>query len=428
MGLNCNISTRAFETIFESGDGYSIRAKVYLEITDESGQPANGNNITVNYSINDNGVITQEQKTVAGQSALLFYGIIERGTDDGFGDIRISYTKTFGFATIAGNPDPTAPPPVNFCDLLITAINVDKAESAPGAADAQITVTAASSYLPLHYSLDNVTFQTSNLFTGLTAGLKTVYVTDSNSLGCSANRSITVPVLNSLLVSDPSVTVGSNISRWNAAFNPVVFTYQRKDFDVVSVTVDSLTGNAKVSVNATLNGVVAKDLVYINTSAYKGTFSVISNTGNALIIDAPYTSNAAGFININRLRPYYKVVTRITYQDVVTGQTKTILSNNTPDNTGLVKADLSNFLQSLVRAKDDSAFTQPNFKDSNLSASYQIAYSEQWNKTDNTPFDWVNIPDQYYVVYAAKQLGERYSGNWRLMFRLQTGSHLPVDH
>ncbi len=411
MGLNCNISTRALDTIYESGDGYSIRAKVYLEITDENGQPANGNNITVNYSINDNGVVTQEQKIVAGQSALLFYGIIERGTDDGFGDISINYTKTFGFATIAGNPGPTPPSPISFCDLYINYVNVDKAESAPGAADAQITITASSSYLPLHYSLDNVTFQTSNIFTGLTGGLKTVYVTDSNSLGCSANRSVTVPVLNSLLVSDPSVTISSNISRWNAVFNPVVFTYQRKDFDVVSVTTDSLSGNAKVFVNADLTGVAANDLVYINTAAYRGVYSVISNTGTALIIDTPYTANAIGFININRLRPYYKVVTRITYQDVVTGQTKTITSNNTPDNTGLVKADLSNFLQSLVRIKDDSDFTQPNFQDSNLSASYQIAYSEQWDKAVTTPFNWVSIPDQYYVVYAAKQLGERYGGN-----------------
>jgi hypothetical protein len=408
MGLQCNITTSGLEIIDQPG-GYFTKSKVYAQIIDENGQPANGNNAIIQYSVNDNGVITTEQKTISGQSILLFYGIVERANDDGFGNIEIYYTKTFGFATVLGSPAPS--PPVNFCDLTIDTVTVNKVESAPGAADGQITVAALSSYLPLHYSLDNVTFQTSNIFTGLSGGLKTVYVTDSNSVGCSANRAVTIPVLSSLLVSDPSVTIGSNISRWNAAFNPIVFTYQRKDFDVVSVTADSLSGNAKVFVNADLTGVIANDLVYINTSAYRGVYSVKSNVGNALIIDTPYTGNATGFININRLKPYYKVVTRITYQDVITGQFKTITSNNTPDNTGLVKAALSNFLQSLVRIRDDSDFTQTNFHDTNLSASYQIAYSEQWDRTNTLPFDWVTIPDEYYVVYAAKQLGERYGGN-----------------
>jgi hypothetical protein len=408
MGLQCNLTLSGLEIIYQP-DGYFTKSKVYAQIVDDSGNPANGNNAIIEYSVNENGAITTEHKTIAGQSMLLYYGVVEKATDDGFGNVTVYYTKTFGFATVLGGPDPS--PPVNFCDLYIDAITVNKKESAPGAADGQITVTASSSYLPLHYSLDNTTFQTSNIFTGLTGGLKTVYVTDSNTAGCSANRAVTIPVLNSLLVSDPSVTVGGNISRWNAAFNPIVFTYQRKDFEVTSVEVDSATGKAKVFANTNLTGIVAKDFVYINTAIYKGVFSVISNTGNALIIDTPYVDNASGFININRLRPYYKVVTRITYQDVLTGQFKTITSNNTPDSTGLIKADLSNFLQSLIRIKDNSDFTQPNFQDDNLSASYQIAYSEQWDTVDTHLFDWVTLTDNYYVVYAAKQLGERYGGN-----------------
>jgi hypothetical protein len=408
MGLTCNISISSVETFYET-DAYYNKAKVFVSLFDENGQPANGNNAIIAYSINDNGDVTTAQKTVSGQSALLFYGIIERGNDDGFGNTTVYYTKTFGFATVLGStPDPT--PPVNFCDLYINYVHIDKPESAPGAADAQMTVSAISSYMPLHYSLDNVTFQTSSTFTGLFGGPKTVYVTDANSLGCSANRAFTIPVLSRLLVSDPSVAVSGNLSRWSAAFNPIVFTYQRKDFEIISVTADSVSGNAQLSVNTTLTGVVPTDLVYVNTTAYKGVYPVTSNTGNALVIDTPYTTDATGFININRLRPYYKLVTKITYQDVITGQPKTIASANRPDSTGLVKADISNFLQSIVRIKDDSDFTQPNFRDSNLSASYQIAYSEQWD-TDNPHFDWVSITDNYYVVYAAKQLGERYGGN-----------------
>ena len=86
-----------------------------------------------------------------------------------------------------------------------------------------------------------------------------------------------------------------------------------------------------------------------------------------------------GFININSILPYYQVRTQITYQDAISGQQSTIVSTNRPNGSGLVVADISNFLQSLLRAKDDSDFTQLNYRDKNLSASYQVAYAEYWD-------------------------------------------------
>ena len=286
------------------------------------------------------------------------------------------------------------------------------------------------------YSLDNVTFQSSSTFTGLTGGVKTLYVTDAN--GCSSTSTITVITLSDLLVSDPSVSLtGGNISRWNAAFNPVVFTYQRKDFEVTAVSLDTLSGNAAVSVScdtttiasaiaannqATANA-AALDVVlinnnpvyiYLNAGTYAGTFQVnsVSGTGN-LILNTPYISTATGYVNINLLRPYYQVRTQITYQDPVSGQTNTIISTNRPDNTGLVKADISNFLQSLLQAKDNSNFTQINYRDTNLSASYQISYAEYWDGklSGSQALTYIPITNPYYVLYAAKQLGDKYGGN-----------------
>jgi hypothetical protein len=261
--------------------------------------------------------------------------------------------------------------------------------------------------------LDNTTFQTSNTFSGITGGLKTVYVTDANSVGCAANQQITIPVLSRLLISDPSLTIDGNISRWNAAFNPIVFTYQRKDFEVANVTMDSSTSKAKLTINTDVSKVLAGDLVYVNTGTYKGVYAVKSASTNTLVIDTPYTAAATGFININRLRPYYKLLTQITYQDKLTGGQSIMQSSNRPDNIGLIKADLSNFLQSIVRVKDESDFTKINFRDDNLSASYQIQYAEHWDDgpTDGYTSGWVSIADPYYVIYAAKQLGERYGGN-----------------
>ncbi|MDB4926786.1 hypothetical protein [Mucilaginibacter sp.] len=408
MGLIANI---AFANTHTSPDGATDYADdVYINIIDAAtGLPTDGNNVVITYLINENGVNTTRDITIAGQrSATIDAGIITQRTPDGVGGFTTTYSKTYTIINISNAPDPA--PPVNSCDLLITNVDIDRSESAPGAGDAQITVHATSSYLPLQFSLDNITFQSSNIFTGITGGLKTVYVTDANSVGCAANLQVNIPVLSRLLISDPSATIGDNISRWNAAFNPVVFTYQRKDFEVISVISDSLTGNAKFIVNANLTGVLNDDLVYINTGSYKGTYKIKTDTVNSLILNTPYTTTATGYININRLRPYYKLLTDITYQDPETNQEKTIRSTNRPDNTGLIKADLSNFLQSIVRVKDESDFTKLNFRDDNLSASYQIAYAEDWDNNPQ-PDNWVTIADPYYVVYAAKQLAERYGGN-----------------
>jgi len=393
-------------------------ADVYISLIDAAtGLPVNGNNVTANYIVYDidilNGtdIIEKPHIDIAGQSILIYSGIISQIRPDVDNLPAVIYSKTFSVISITGEEDPA--PPATICDLKINFINIDSPESAPGANDAQITVGASSSYLPILFSLDNITFQTSGTFTGLSGGLKTVYATDANSIGCAVNQQVTIPVLTDILVSDPSVTIGSNTSRWNAAFNPVVFTYQRKDFEITAVATDSLTANAALAVNANLTGVIPGDLVYVNAGTYNGVFTVTGVTTNSLIINTPYTTTASGFININRLRPFYQLQTQITYQDKILGRQNIIVSTNRPDSTGLIKADISNFLQSLLRAKDESNFTQVNFRDDNLSASYQIAYAQHWDDgtADGHTTDWVTLPNPYYVMYAAKQLGDKYGGN-----------------
>ncbi|HZY36409.1 MAG TPA: hypothetical protein VFE53_07165 [Mucilaginibacter sp.] len=418
--------------------GTERNGQIFIALYDATTlQPANGNNVVVSYIQNINGAIVNGSATIAGQSAPIYSGLISNSDPANY------YYTSWQITGISAAPAP--PPPVNLCDLAINFITVDQPESAPGAADGQLTVNASSSYGPIQYSLDNVNFQSSPTFTGLIGGLKTIYVTDAN--GCIQYNSITVPIVTNLLVSDPTVTLtGGNISRWNAAFNPVVFTYQRKDFEVTGVTLDSLSGNAAVSVNcdttaianaiaanttainnaAALNVVLTNIIpvnVYINAESYSGVYMVNSvQTGGTLVINTPYTANATGFININLLRPYYQVRTQITYQDPISGQQNTIVSTNRPDSTGLVKADISNFLQSLLRAQDASNFTLINYRDSNLSASYQIAYAEYWDGklTGTQILSYTTITDPYYVLYAAKQLGDVYGGNLAAYVPFQT--------
>ena len=409
--------------------GTQISGQVFISLFDAAtGQPANGNNVVISFEQNINGSVVEGQATIAGQSAPIYTGLIADSDPLHFYFTKFQITN-IGTVPVLG-------PPVNVCDLGINYINIDSPESAPGAANGQITANASSSYGPISYSLDKATFQSSPTFTGLTGGLKTIYVTDAN--GCSSSLAITIPTLSNLLVSDPSVTLtGGNISRWNAAFNPVIFSYQRKDFEITSVSLDTATGNAAVSVNcdttaitnaiaankqaianALLLNVVLTNIspvyVYINSSVYTGMYQVLQVSGSGqLILNTPYISTATGFININLLRPYYQVRTQLTYQDPISGQTNTITATNRPDNTGLIKADISNFLQSLLRAKDDSSFTAINYRDTNLSASYQVAYAGYWDGklSGSQTLTFIPITGPYYVLYAAKQLGDKYGGN-----------------
>lgn len=256
--------------------------------------------------------------------------------------------------------------------------------------------------------MDDVLTQASNVFTGLAGGSHTVMVIDAN--GQSVSQTVYIPTVNNLLQADPSVALpGGNVSRWNAAFNPVVFTYQRRDFDVTGLQLNTPDGKTRVFVNTDVSQVVKGDLIYIETDTCTGTFTVSDKyNSNAFVIDTPFTTSSTGFININRLRPYYKVLTRITFFDKITGRESAITSKNRPNNQGVTRADISNFLQSLLRAKDENDYTQTNYRDSNLSASYQIAYAEEW---DGHAPQFNTIDHPYYVLYAAKQLGERYGGN-----------------
>lgn len=408
MGLIGSITPANLHTTYPEPGVEVVYADIYLSILDSTtGQSVNGNNAVVDYRKDVTGVITNLQQAVPGQSVQIYSGIINQTRTIG-GVPNVEYYVSF-LVTGVGQPNPSLP--VNICDLSIDRINIDAPESAPGAHDAQITVVASSSY-PIQYSLDNITFQSSPTFSGLASGLQTVYVIDENTLGCAVNQSVTIPVTTGTLINDPAVTIGNNESRWNAAFNPIVFTYQRKDYSVTGVTVDNATNKAKVAVNTTFTDEINDKSVYINAGPYKGAFKVKSFSADSLVIDTPYVSNASGFININQLKPYYKVLTRITYQDPITGQQNTITSTNRPDNTGLVKADLSNFLQSLLRAKDESNYTQVNYRDTNLSASYQIEYAESWGVgTNDHVSDWITITDPYYVIYTARQLGDKHGGN-----------------
>ncbi|OKS84850.1 hypothetical protein [Mucilaginibacter polytrichastri] len=381
-----------------------VTGTIYIKITDENGRPTNGNGIIVTVQRNADGQITNEDYVVPGQNLPIYSGTINR-SQNGQVFNSVSYT------VVSASPAAAAPPATT-CNVVINSVSIIQKESSPGAQNGQITINAYSSYVLL-YSLDNINFQSSPTFSNLAGGAYNAYIKDTN--GCAASYAFDIGTTQNLLVNDPSVNLGGgNISRWSAAFNPVVFTYQRKDFAVTNIFNSSISSGTQFIVNADTSSIKAGDSVYINAGAYLGVYTVDVPLTNGFVIKNPFMagSNTIGYINCNTLRSYYKVTTQINFQDQ-NGATKTIISTNRPDKTGFIRADFSSFLQSLLQPVDNSDYTQVNYRDTSLSASYQLAYRESWTDAakNEQSSAWVSIGNPFYITYSAKQLGDQHGGN-----------------
>jgi hypothetical protein len=400
-------------------NGYRLYVDVVIELRDENGILTNGNYDTVSYEqlFNGNSAGVQ-QVQFAGTSTTILYQVLKE---------EYSYDNSSYYdVRIVGDVIPkngTYSPPT-YCDAKISTVIIDRKESNAGSKDGQITIQGTSSAGSLEYSIDGINWQANSTFTGLSGGGYVAYLRDARS--CPASLTFTVDTMSNLLVADPATALpGGNVSRWSAAFNPIVFTYQRRDFEVTGITAQPYTNNTIVSVNAAVSvtsnnntvSVKVEDMVYLKTSAYDGVYRVISVDvyDNTLMLDVPFKEGSStGFININKLRPYYQVNTKIEYQDKITGQVKTITCTHRPNQSGVTKADISSFLQSLLRAKDDSTFTQTNYRDDNLSACYSVSYAEVWQDVatgKDTVHPYISAGNPYYVMFAARQLGDANGGN-----------------
>ncbi len=393
--------------------GTKIVGNVYISIYDSiTNLPANGDNISVSYQQNINGAISNLNVTIPGLSVQIYSGILK----------TVAYSTSFTITSYTEGAGVPSNPAQD--DLVLTNV-LTTPESAIGAEDGTVTINATSSFPAILYSIDGINYQTNNVFTGLLSGSGTAWVKDTFNIPLS--KPYTIALLGNILVSSPSVDLGNgNISNWNACFNPIWFKYQRKDFEITSIVQDTVNGGLLVSVNADMSGVTIRTVitslipgvpvitspggfVYINTAKYQGSYEVIAKTAGTLSLVATYTANdGVGFININSIRPQYNIQTQITYVDPITGKLTTLTSTNYPFPDGSCTVDLSSFLKSLLRVKDYSQYNLINYRDMQLSASYQVQYTEVW--TGNTPV-WAVITRPFYITFTARQIQQLGGGN-----------------
>lgn len=157
---------------------------------------------------------------------------------------------------------------VTVANLPAPTLTATSSPASCGANDGTITATATGGTLPLVYSRNGVTFQASNIFTGLAAGPYTITVRDARN--CTATFSITVGILGSpvtptfnpvapicsggILAALPTTSTNSIPGTWAPALNnTITTTYTFTPAVGQCATTTTLTITVNPVFNATIN-------------------------------------------------------------------------------------------------------------------------------------------------------------------------------
>lgn len=140
-------------------------------------------------------------------------------------DLNASYVTPF--ATV-GSSTPIDPLPPT-CDLILNTVTTQETEQ--NGNDGTVMLTASSSYTGVLVSIDNISFFSSpHTFLGLSPANYTGYAKDDNECVKTVAFAIEAfdnPIEGGFESGLPIIEVSpGNISKWNAAFNPIVLNFQ----------------------------------------------------------------------------------------------------------------------------------------------------------------------------------------------------------
>ncbi len=386
--------------------GEIVQADVYVSLFDSiTNQPVAGNGLTCSYTRDDNGSVSAYSIAASGSDLIGSNVTLFESHYDSNGNLISSAYVSFAITGLSGGNSPS-------CDIALSVSKTD--ETTTGANDGTITGVAISSFTGIQYSIDGVTYQSSGTFTGLAPGVYTVYAKDSHP--CVDTKQVIISayinpvVVNNTVPAFPGVAVApSNVSRWNAAFNPIVLNFQRRDVLITSIA--GASNQYQVTLNRALStdeiSLALNNNVYVKSNIYDyygpaASHAIVNGFSVLTINDAFIATDNNGFVNIVMNKPNYKIAVEIVSQKTV------ITANFSSDKKGYTKADLSGFLKTLVGPSETNDYTTVNFLDRNLNAQFTFRYQEVW---DGNVGQWYSGPAPFYVTYAAMQLGETNGGN-----------------
>lgn len=234
----------------------------------------------------------------------------------------------------------------------------------------------------------------------------------------------------------PSTLISGNTSRWNAAKNPLLYKFVRKDYNWVNLTAPA-TGTIQIifpglnltTLSSALGGPVvvgskiwvkSDDLRYngqytVSSISYIGLDTIIYATGTTLGSGAPY-----GYMNMLQRAQYYLEVQ--VWNNATTDLIQTM--KFAPQSDGTINANLSSVLlnsSSIDNTFDYSTSTVTSDDAGNV-INFYIKYKEVWIGHANSQTD--DIANKFYSLYAARQIGDLYGGNMAEYVNFENGTPL----
>lgn len=207
----------------------------------------------------------------------------------------------------------------------------------------------------------------------------------------------------------------NNLSKWNAAFSPVIYTGIRRDATVTAIlSGTSTTININWVGTPTLVPVVG-ETIYLCSGPYDGQFEVIFANETFMILETPFISQSyGGFVDLNLTRANHRVNLEL-YRIVNTAYVllATITFRTRPD--GRFSFDLSALLKRAIKFINDYDYITINKRDTNVSGGFNFRYEERFERLDGSQtgvaFSDFDEKDVTYYVGAARQLKDDFGSN-----------------
>ena len=207
----------------------------------------------------------------------------------------------------------------------------------------------------------------------------------------------------------------NNLSKWNAAFSPVIYTGIRRDVGVTSILSGTSTQINVFWLGTSSLVPIAGDTIYLCSGPYDGQFEVLIATPTLMVLETPFISQSyGGFIDLNLNRANHHVnleLYRIVNSAYVLLATMTFRTQ--PD--GRFSFDLSALLRRAIKFVNDYDYITINKRDTNVSGGFNFRYEERFQRLDGSQtgisFSNFDEKDVTYYVGAARQLKDKFGSN-----------------
>lgn len=237
------------------------------------------------------------------------------------------------------------------------------------------------------------------------------------------------------VTSYPSKTISSSgmKSRYHAAFNPIIYNLQRKDYNVLTVTkagLSDITARTStltqilsyiyVTLSTPIGGsdeVTVGDYFYLKCGQYDVVADVLEIVSPTTFkLNVAYKGNASnGFINLNTSRVGYYLETEVLVEQngsyVVAGKIR-----STPDTKGAIEFDPSEWVQDYVDLRNQYLYDgTPNKAEKTSSGIFNLRYTETW-QNEEAEANSAIITDSTYQFYmgSVQQVRDTYGQNMAL--------------